>query len=73
MNEKKPKKYAILQQMQNQILKGYKCKVIRPNLLLYCGAFSHEKHIRIPEIEITQAVSAAECENMVNTTNFISH
>ena len=59
--------------MRNQILKGFKCKVIRSNWLLYCGAFSHEKHIRIPEIEITQAVSAAECENMVNTNNFISH
>ena len=37
-----------------------------------CGAFSHERMIQVPEIEIVQSTSANQCENMVNTNTFIS-
>ena len=70
---KETEQYAVLQTMRNVIIKGYKCRVKRSQWMLYCGAFSHEKHIKIPEIEITQAVSQSDCENMVNTNTFISH
>ena len=72
-NEKEVEAYAILQQMRNQVLKGYKCKVKRSQWMLFCGAFSHERFIKIPEIEVVQATSASQCENMVNTNTFISH
>ena len=73
VNEKPVEKYAVLQQMRNQILKGYKCKVTRSKWMLFCGAFSHERFITIPEIEVVQSLSASKCENMVNTNTFISH
>ena len=47
-NEKEVEAYAILQQMRNQVLKGYKCKVKRSQWMLFCGAFSHERFIKIP-------------------------
>ena len=58
--------------MRNQVLKGYKCEVTRSQWLLFCGAFSHERFIEIPEIEIVQATSVSDCENMVNTNTFVS-
>ena len=58
--------------MRNQVLTGYKCKVLRSQWLLMCGAFSHERMIQVPEIEIVQATSANQCENMVNTNTFLS-
>lgn len=58
--------------MRNQVLKGHKCKVLRSQWILMCGAFSHERMIEVPEIEIVQATSANQCENMVNTNTFTS-
>ena len=72
-SENEVEELAVLQQMRNQILKGYKCQVKRSQWTLFCGAFSHEKFIRIPEIEIVQAVSATECENLIHSNVFISH
>ena len=72
VNDDKSERYAILQQMRNQVLNGYKCKVLRSQWLMMCGAFSHERMIEVPEIEIVQATSANNCENMVNTNTFIS-
>ena len=46
------KKLAILQQMKNQRIPGYKCKVKRSSWQLYCGAFPHEQLIAIPQIEL---------------------
>ena len=59
--------------MRNQIIKGHKCKVTRSQFMVYCGAFSHERFIQIPEVEVVQAISANDCENMINTNSFISH
>ena len=72
-SENEVEELAVLQQMRNQILKGHKCQVKRSQWTLYCGAFSHERFIKVPEIEIVQALSATECENLVNTNTFISH
>ena len=72
VNDDQNERYAILQQMRNQILKGYKCKVVRSQWILMCGAFSHERMIEVPQIEIVQAISANDCENMVNTNTFVS-
>ena len=58
--------------MRNQVLRGHKCKVLRSQWILMCGAFSHERMIEVPEIEIVQATSANQCENMVNTNTFTS-
>ena len=65
--------YAVLQQMRNQIIRGHKCKVTRSQFMLFCGAFSHERFIQIPEVEVVQATSANDCENMINTNTFVSH
>jgi len=71
-NDEPSERYTILQQMRNQVLKGHKCKVLRSQWILMCGAFSHERMIEVPEIEIVQATSANQCENMVNTNTFTS-
>lgn len=72
MNDEPSERYTILQQMRNQVLRGHKCKVLRSQWILMCGAFSHERMIEVPEIEIVQATSANQCENMVNTNTFTS-
>ena len=72
-NESETEELAVLQQMRNQILKGHKCRITRSQWTLYCGAFSHEKFIKAPEIEIVQPLSASACENLINTNTFTSH
>ena len=64
------KKLAILQLMKNQRIPGYKCKVKRSSWQLYCGTFSHERLIAIPQIEINLPVSIAQCETLVTTNQY---
>ena len=64
------KKLAILQLMKNQRIPGYKCKVKRSSWQLYCGAFSHERLIAIPQIEINLPLSIAQCETLVTTNQY---
>ena len=64
-NKNETEELAVLQQMRNQILKGHKCRITHSQWTLYCGAFSHEKFIRSPEIEIVQPLSADSCENQI--------
>ena len=64
--------YTILQKMRNKVMKGHKCQVKRSKWTLYCGAFSHEKMIEIPQIEINQKVTISQCENMISTNTFVS-
>ena len=69
---KETEEYTILQKMRNKVMKGHKCQVKRSKWMLYCGAFSHEKMIEIPQIEINQDISISQCEDMISTNTFIS-
>ena len=71
-NGNKTARYGVLQQMRNTVLQGHKCQVKRSKWTLYCGAFSHEKHISIPEIELSQEISITACQNMISSNTFIS-
>ena len=69
---KEAEEYTILQKMRNKVLKGHKCQVKRSKWTMFCGAFSHEKMIEIPQIEINQEISISQCEDMISTNTFIS-
>ena len=53
--------YTILQPRHHQTFHGYTCQVTRSSFTLYCGAFSHLKFINIPQIEINEEISGADC------------
>ena len=42
-NKMSKRRYAVLQQLDSRIRKGFKCKISRLKWTLYCGVFSHEK------------------------------
>ena len=67
-----PKKYHILQMMRDQKLTGYKCQVKYSRFEMYCGAFSHEKIIKIPVIEVVEEISIQACRDMINTNKYIT-
>ena len=69
---KEAEEYTILQKMRNKVLKGHKCQVKRSKWTMFCGAFSHEKIIEIPQIEINQELTISQCEDMISTNTFIS-
>ena len=69
-NKMSKRRYAVLQQLENRIIKGFKCKISRSKWTFYCGAFSNEKLISIPEIEIGIPVTNMECSTMITTHKF---
>ena len=48
----KPKTYTLLQDRKLQQIDGYSCKITRSPIMEYCGAFSHNKLAKIPDIDI---------------------
>ena len=68
MNEYK--KYTILQKKRKSKLCGYKCQIIKSSWLMYCGVFSYEKMVKIPEIEIKQTRNIAQCNKLISTRSF---
>ena len=71
MNEINSKtKYTLLQERSVTEMRGFSCKVTRTTFTCYCGAYSHTKLAKIPEIEIAEELSPANCLNLVNTQIF---
>ena len=68
-----PKKYTILQKRQHEKAQGHSCKVKRSTFTVYCGAYSHNKLVQAPSIEVPEDISSHECSSMVNHKRYISH
>ena len=62
--------YTLLQKRGVLNIKGYLCRSTRSTLTEYCGAFSHTKLAKTPDIEVAYLVSPPACLNIVNTGVF---
>ena len=62
--------YTLLQKRRVMEMKGFSCRVTRSTLTEYCGAYSHTKLAKTPDIEVSFPVSPQACLNMVNTGVF---
>merc|ERR1712218_429107 len=63
-------KYSLLQRKEILNMKGFSCRITRSTLTEYCGAYSHTKLAKTPDIEVSFPVSPQACLNMVNTGVF---
>ena len=59
--------YHVLQKRKNIKMKGYSCQIIRSTFIVHCGMFSHNEVLKMPDIEIKQAVTTRQCQEMVTT------
>ena len=64
---------TILQTRGHNIYNGYRCKVVRSTLSVFCGAFSHMKVISVPEIEINEPITASECYTAARRGRYTDH
>ena len=62
--------YTLLQRRDVLDMKGFSCRITRSTLTEYCGAYSHTKLAKTPDIEVTYQVSPQACLNIVNTGVF---
>ena len=53
---------TILQHEEEIVLKGYRCTMKQTTLLVYCGAYSHEKLLRPPAVLEPQGVTIGTCK-----------
>ena len=66
------KTYTILQKRRHLKMEGYKCRVVKSIFTIYCGAFGHNKIMRIPKIEIVEPTTPHMCESMITTSRYTS-
>ena len=66
------KTYTLLQERAIETLIGFSCRVTRSTLTEYCGAYSHNKLAKPPEIEVHHPLTAEQCLHMVNTQSFLN-
>ena len=57
--------YRLLQRKRETRMKGFKCQILKSDFLLYCGAFSHQKMLRTPMIDVQTRVTVTHCWEMV--------
>ena len=62
--------YTLLQTRKVQNMKGFSCRITRSTLTEYCGAYSHTKLAKVPDLELSYQVSPEQCLNIVNTGVF---
>ena len=62
--------YTLLQKRGVLDMKGFSCHITRSTLTEYCGAYSHTKLAKTPDIEVAYQVSPQACLNIVNTGVF---
>ena len=59
------KKYQLLQRVDSQSIGGHSCSIIRSTFLLYCGAYSHSKIMKIPQTEINENLEPEACRRLI--------
>ena len=62
--------YEILQVTKFEDVDGFKCEVTKSSFSFYCGAYSHQKFVEVPTIEVSLEVSKDECEYMVRKKEY---
>ena len=62
--------YTLLQKKKVLDMKGFSCRITRSTLTEYCGAYSHTKLAKTPDIEVAYQVTPQQCLNVVNTGVF---
>ena len=58
---KNTRKWVLLQQLKETIVKGVRCKVTKSTFRGYCGRWSHFKMASVPTIEHNEDIPAASC------------
>ena len=66
------KTYTILQKRGLTELTGYSCRVTKSEFSLFCGAYSHQKYIKSPDIEIPVPISEHECQTAAKNNKYIT-
>ena len=62
--------YTLLQKKKVLNMKGFSCRVLRSTLTEYCGAYSHTKLAKMPDVDVAYQMSPEQCLNIVNTGVF---
>ena len=62
--------YTLLQKKRVLNMKGFSCRISRSTLTEYCGAYSHTKLAKMPDVEVAYQVSPEQCMNIVNSGVF---
>lgn len=63
-------KYTIVQHIDKQVLKGYRCTKYVSTMTNYCGAFSHLKLLRPPTFLVKEDVPIEVCKNTYKTGSY---
>ena len=53
--------YTLLQKKKVLDMKGFSCRITRSTLTEYCGAYSHTKLAKTPDIEVAYQVTPQQC------------
>ena len=70
LDRTKTVEYTLLQKRGVLDMKGFSCHITRSTLTEYCGAYSHTKLAKTPDIEVAYQVSPQACLTIVNTGVF---
>ena len=62
--------YTLLQKKKVLNMKGFSCRISRSTLTEYCGAYSHTKLAKMPDVDVAYQLSPEQCLNIVNTGVF---
>ena len=60
----------ILQEVKVRETSAYRCERRASVFTLYCGAYSHIKFFRAPDIEVLEEITPAECKEMSSSGHF---
>ena len=66
------KQYELLQKIQYTETDGFSCTVEKSTFTMYCGAYSHQKFEKVPQIQVGQTVEVAQCRSWFRTKKFKS-
>lgn len=67
----KKEKYNILVPRREIRMKGFHCSIRKSKFTLYCGAFSHNKFLEPPEIDVPEHVSIDLCHSLVSSNRYV--
>ena len=62
--------WDVLQMREQSESSGFSCRKVITKFWFYCGAYSHMKIIRFPEVEVYESLTVGECRGFVNKKQF---
>ena len=63
--------YNLIQPKREIQMSGYRCSVKKSSHLIYCGAFSHNKLLRPPTVDVPRRTTPDACRQLVSSKRFI--